>query len=78
MLVKIKTLEKQIFIVHIEKNITVSLLKEIIENIINIDKLFQRLLFQGSPLVDEKTIEECKIEENSIIHVLQTLQYEVS
>ena len=78
MLVKIKTLEKQIFIIDIDKDITICLLKEKIENIINIEKPYQRLLFQGSPLADEKTIKECKIEENSTIYVLQTLKYVVS
>ena len=76
MLLKIKDLNNQVFDIEIDEQKTVSILKNEIENKLKIDKRYQRLLFQGSPLIDEKIIRDCNIRENSIIFLIRTLQYD--
>jgi ubiquitin C len=75
MRLKIKTLDDKNFFIDIEENNTVSILKNLIENIQKIDKGCQRLIFQGSPMMDEKTMKDYNIKENTTIFLIQTLQY---
>jgi len=75
MRLKIKTLDDKNFFIDIEENNTVSILKNLIENIQKIDKGCQRLIFQGSPMMDEKTMKDYNIKENATIFLIQTLQY---
>jgi hypothetical protein len=73
--IKVKNIEKQVFIFEIEENKTIINLKNMIEDQLDIEKYCQRLLFKGSLLPDEKTFKECNIEENSIIFLIQTMKY---
>jgi hypothetical protein len=68
----IKTINDK-FLITIDSTYTVLQLKEKIEDKIDINKLSQRLLFNGYPLLDNKTINEYNINENSIIHLIKTI-----
>jgi hypothetical protein len=76
MRLKIKTLNGKIFFVDIEEDNTVSILKSLIENEEKINKMYQRLLFQGSPMTDEKIMKDYNIKENSTIFLIETLHFD--
>jgi hypothetical protein len=76
MRIKIKTLSGKNFFIYIEEDNSISMLKNIIENEEKIEQRCQRLLFNGSPMVDEKMIKDYNIKENSTIFLIQTLQFD--
>jgi hypothetical protein len=69
----IKRINNDEFYINIELYYTIAYLKEKIEEEIKINKLSQRLLYKGSPLLDYKTIKEYNINDNSIIHLIQAI-----
>lgn len=60
--------------VHLEN--TVLLLKEKIQEYTGIYKEQQRLIFQGSPLCDDYTIEKYNIKDENVIHLLVQMKHE--
>jgi hypothetical protein len=68
----IKTLEGK-YVFNVDPTITVALLKDQISVTLQIHKLQQRLIFNGSPMVDEYSLEKHNVRENSIIHLLLSM-----
>jgi hypothetical protein len=68
----IKTLEGK-YVFNVDPTITVASLKNQISETLQINKLQQRLIFLGSPMVDEYSLEKHKVEENSTINLLLTM-----
>jgi hypothetical protein len=60
-------------LLDIEKNITVFVLKEKIKEIKKIDTRMQRLIFQGSPMINDYPLDKYNIKENSIIHLILSM-----
>ena len=61
------------FSLDVEKNITVSILKDKIEAIKKIDPRMQRLIFQGSPMINDYQLDKYNIKDNSIIHLILSM-----
>ena len=68
----IKTKDNK-YVFSVDPTITVASLKNQISEILHIHKLQQRLIFNGSPMVDESILEKYKVEENSTIHLVLTM-----
>ena len=73
MYIYIKLLDKSLYEFIVEKENTISLLKNLIEEKLKINKKGQRLIFNGVPLLDEYTLEKYKICENSIIYLIKQM-----
>ena len=58
------------YVFSVDPTITVASLKGQISDTLHIHKLQQRLIFKGSPMVDEYIIEKYKVEENSTIDLV--------
>ena len=71
----IKLIDNSKITFEVNENNTVSLIKDKIQNKLNINKNMQRLIFSGYSLSDEKTLKELNIENNSIIHLILQLNY---
>ena len=69
----IKNIYGENFVIYIDAYNTISKLKESICIKLNIKKESFRLLFQGYPMIDEKTIFEYKVTDGSIIHMLMVM-----
>jgi hypothetical protein len=57
----------------VNKEITISLFKDIICDKLCLNKNQIRLLYKGFPLIDERTIKELNFSESDIIHLLTQL-----
>ena len=68
MKITIKTVDGQKEIMDIEPDWTAGHLKNQIESIMGIPIIHQRLVYKGSPLMDEQTVEE-----GSVIHLVYTM-----
>jgi hypothetical protein len=73
MIIIIKTMSGENFSLDVEKNITVSILKDKIEAIKKIDPRMQRLIFQGSPMINDYQLDKYNIKDNSIIHLILSM-----
>ena len=73
MIIIIKLIDGTKHIIEIEYNCTINIVKEIIEEKFNIKKIMQRLIHNGYPLLDDKTLEQYGIKDNSIIHLVLQL-----
>lgn len=69
---KIKTFN-EVYNIDIDNKKTILNLKYSIKELLNIDITKQRLSFQGTPLVDEKTLEYYNIQEYNTIFLVKTL-----
>jgi hypothetical protein len=72
MYVYIKTLENK-YIFDVNPQHTISDLKYQIQDILKITYEQQRLIFNGTPMENEKSIEKCGVKENGIIHLLLSM-----
>ena len=61
------------FTLDIDKHITVLVLKEKIQEIKKIDTNMQRLIFQGSPMINDCQLDKYNLKENSIIHLILSM-----
>ena len=61
------------FTLDIDKHITVLVLKEKIQKIKKIDTNMQRLIFQGSPMINDCQLDKYNLKENSIIHLILSM-----
>jgi len=73
MIIIIKMINGEKILLDIEKNITVFVLKEKIKEIKKIDTRMQRLIFQGSPMINDYPLDKYNIKENSIIHLILSM-----
>jgi len=73
MIIIIKLISGEKFSLDVEKNITVSILKDKIEAIKKIDPRMQRLIFQGSPMINDYQLDKYNIKDNSIIHLILSM-----
>jgi hypothetical protein len=69
----IKLLDNTKILFEVNENNTIFFIKQEIENKIYINKNTQRLIFNGYPLSDTMTLEQLKIKDNSIIHLVLQL-----
>jgi hypothetical protein len=69
---KIKTFN-EVYNINIDNKKTILYLKYSIKELLNIDTTKQRLIFQGYPLVDEKTLEYYNIQEYNTIFLVKTI-----
>lgn len=74
MKILIKTLDghKKPFEFHVED--IVSKIKDILAEKTGIYKDMIRLIYKGSPMKDEKTLKEHKIEKESVIHMIMQMR----
>lgn len=72
MYIFIKTIDNK-YVFNVDPTITVGSLKNQITEILNIDKMQQRLIFLGSPMSDDYSLEKYKVGENSTISLLITM-----
>jgi hypothetical protein len=73
MIVYIKTLENK-YEFQVEPENYIAHLKDKIYDRLNIQPSQQRLIFNGSPMVIEYTLHQQDVRENSVIHLLMTMQ----
>ena len=69
MKIYVKTLDQRYEFTIIE-NHTIATFKQKIYEELNIHPYQQRLIFKGSPMMDEKTFKDLDVEENAILHLL--------
>jgi len=72
----IKTLENK-YIIQVNHEDTVLHLKYQIQALLNIDPIQQRLIFQGSPMTNESTLQKCGVYKNSVINLILGMMYNV-
>jgi hypothetical protein len=72
MIIHIKTLENK-YEFKVEPENYIAHLKDKIYERLNIQPNQQRLIFNGSPMVIEYTLQQQGVKENSIIHLLVTM-----
>lgn len=72
MLIFIKFIDKtrEPLLINIDSNSSVLLLKSKIEEEYNIEVNKQRLLFNGTTLIDEYSLDRYGLRENSVVHLL--------
>jgi hypothetical protein len=73
MIIIIKLINSEKISLDIEKSITVLVLKEKIQEIKKIDVRMQRLIFQGSPMINDYVIDKYNLKENSVIHLILSM-----
>ena len=73
MIIIIKLINGDKFSLDVEKNITVSILKDKIQEIKKIDTRMQRLIFQGSPMINDCQLDKYNIKDNSVIHLILSM-----
>lgn len=61
------------FSLDVEKNITVSELKDKIQELKKIDHRMQRLIFQGSPMINDYHLYKYNLKDNSVIHLILSM-----
>jgi len=70
----IKTIERDKLILDVEPNITVATLKEIIHKKTGIYITMIRLIFRGYSLIDERTLDQYGIINNSVVYIILQLR----
>lgn len=73
MIIIIKMISGEKFSLDVEKNITVSELKDKIQEIKKIDPRMQRLIFQGSPMINDYHLDKYNLKDNSIIYLILSM-----
>ena len=74
MLVTIKTLDGQKKPFNLEENDTVAKVKEMLAEKTGIYKEMIRLIFQGSPMPDDKTLKQLNVTAGSVIHMIMQMR----
>jgi len=69
MIIFIKTIENK-YILQVEPENTITHLKYQIQNNLHIQYEQQRLIFNGSPMVNDYTLQQHGVHKNSTIHLL--------
>lgn len=70
----IKSLTGNTFVLNIEPNNSIKNLKERIQNVENIELEYQRLMFGGKQLENDKSVLDYNIEKNNTLHLLSSLK----
>lgn len=73
MIVYIKLLDKTKYKLEVDEKMSVLKLKNMINDILHIEILQQRLLYNGIPLINDDCLYKYKITDNSIIYLLYQL-----
>ena len=73
MIIIIKLINGEKISLEIERHITVLVLKEKIQEIKKIDTRMQRLIFQGSPMINDCQLDKYNLKEKSIIHLILSM-----
>ncbi len=74
MLITIKTLDGQKKPFNLEENDTVAKVKEMLAEKTGIYKEMIRLIFQGSPMPDDKTLKQLNVNAGSVIHMIMQMR----
>jgi hypothetical protein len=74
MIIQIQTVSGKKHQLDVEPNSTIYTLKEELQQREGIATVQQRILFRGSPLTDQTTIEVAKITAGSVLHMVLALR----
>lgn len=70
----IKTLDGQKKPFNLEPSDTVGKVKEMLAEKTGIYKEMIRLIFHGSPMTDDKTLEDSKVQAGNVIHMIMQMR----